>query len=224
MYKIALGAFLAVALLTGAITYNKDFQPDYDKMMSSVVRISVQDEKGEELGHGSGVILEDGNILSAAHVFEQKDDEKRQYMGKTKDGKYFKLEIIKKVAEKDLILVKPALNLAERGAKLKCEPLKVGDRVISMGSPMLLNWITTFGRVGGLRQPVAFMPYPIMITDAPLGPGMSGGPTFDINGNIVGINDAILTAPMKDNDMGFIGFSVLVPAEDACGIVDGQSA
>lgn len=227
MIKVAFGIFIAVLGLTSFTYFNKNFEPDYAAMMDNVVKIEAINEEGKEVGHGSGVILENGDIISASHVFAGADP-KIKFRIKTNNGDFSGLTIVKDVPEKDLIVVRPTVTLGKKGAKLYCEPVKLGTRVISMGSPTFLEFIMTWGRVSGERvTPEALEGKPIMIIDAPLGPGMSGGPTFDREGRVIGINDAILTVPQKvvgpaekEEEprfvSGFLGIYILVPAEDVC--------
>lgn len=221
MLKFTLGAFMALVAF-GLIV--KEPQPDYQSMMEQVVRISVDDPSTPEPqdSKGTGFVSDSGYIVSAAHVVGKKDN---IITGKTKDGKVFNLEIVKIIPEKDLVFLKTDEKFVKK-AKLACQPLKIGQKIIAMGGPTFLDWITTVGTVAGERRTglAEMKSADVYITDISLGPGMSGGPVFDVYGNVVGINDAIIMAQgtgitEKEDKVvvgNFLGISVIVAGEAVC--------
>lgn len=231
MNKTLIGTALAlsVVLLSGfTFLDNTPAKPDYDKMMASVVYIQVLDKNGEEKGHGSGVILDNGYIASAAHVFNEKDTT-LQYRGSTKDGRKFDIKVVKQDNDRDLAITKSSIALTT-SSKLSCKAVKLGDQIISMGNPTFLKFVTTFGQVATERtigvEELDDTKKDYFAASLPVAPGMSGGPVFDLNGAVIGINEAILTAPVGEIPgptpedakpiSTFTGISIIVTGEALC--------
>jgi serine protease Do len=227
MLKFLTGILFATVTIT--ILYNAQAQavePDINSMLRTVVLIEGYDDKGERQSKGSGVVLDNGYIASVDHVFAGAPDAK--FKGTLSDGTTFELKTIKALKEKDLILLQPSIVLTH-STNFTCAPVVVGQPIIAIGNPTFLNFITTFGRVSSLRQ-VGKEPLPkesdIFTVDAPLAPGMSGGPVFDIYGKVLGLNDAILTAPLGGDGAKNIpptpsltGISIIVSGEAVCDLM-----
>jgi serine protease Do len=234
MIKIAFIAAVAVAGLS-SFAYFDNKAPDYDKMMASVVKIEAIDDKNEEMGHGSGVYIENGLILSVNHVFAgEKGSKIAKFIAKMPDGTIFDLKIVKLIPEKDIAFLEPIkAGKALKKSKLSCTSPKLGDDIISMGNPTFLEFITTFGKVAGHKVSNSVTEFNIIPTDLVVAPGMSGGPTFNVKGEVIGLNDAILTGPagiaLAPNDpddpskgveprkmSSYTGISMLIPGDDIC--------
>ncbi len=92
---------------------------------------------------------------------------------------------------------------------------RVGDWVVAIGNPFGLGNTATAGIVSALGRNINMSTYDNYLQiDAPINRGNSGGPTFDMNGNVVGINDAIYTP-----SGGSVGIGFDVPANTARPIV-----
>ena len=160
---------------------------------------------------GSGFIIDaDGYIVTNNHVVENTD----QIKVILRDGKEYDAEIIGKDKNTDLALIKikpetklPALKLGDS------DKLKVGKWVIAIGNPFGLGHTVTAGIVSAKGRVIGSGPYDDFIqTDTSINPGNSGGPLLDLDGNVVGINTAII-----QNGQG-IGFAI--PANLAKGIIE----
>jgi len=219
MLKIILGILIGAFSFGLVAQTTLNISPNYNKMMSSVVKIQSINTTG------SGFISDSGYIISAAHVFEEKD---KRFIGRTKDGKKFDIEIVKLNKEKDIAILR-AINFEvniTNSAKLSCKPVKIGEDLISIGNPLFLNFVTTFGKVAGLRR-IDIDKSDIVITDLSLLPGMSGGPVYNKQGEVVGINDSVLSSPVGmgiDTEsiglfkeiLSLSGISVIVSGEAIC--------
>lgn len=154
-------------------------------------------------GSGSGVIISaDGYILTNNHVVEGA----KELRVTLADQRDFNAEIVGRDPKTDLAVVKidGANNLpaAEMG---NSDGLKVGDAVMAIGNPFGLNQTVTSGIVSAKGRIIGAGPYDDFIqTDASINPGNSGGPLINMNGEVVGINTAILP-----NGQG-IGFAIPV--------------
>lgn len=150
---------------------------------------------------GSGVIIsEDGYILTNHHVIKDANIIKvRLYKSKedieaTVVGKDPKIDIALLKINKDNL---PYAKLGDS------DKLEVGDWVIAIGNPFGLSHTVTKGIVSAKGRVIGSGPYDDFIqTDAPINFGNSGGPLFNLNGEIVGINTAIIAGGQN------IGFSI----------------
>jgi len=145
----------------------------------------------KQRGLGSGFIISnDGFILTNNHVVAGADDIKV----KLSDGREFKA-VVKGTDEKlDLAVLKieakGALPLAELGDS---DAIQVGEWVMAIGNPFGLNQTVTAGIVSAMGRVIGSGPYDDFIqTDASINMGNSGGPLFNADGKVIGINTAII--------------------------------
>jgi len=145
----------------------------------------------KERSLGSGFIISgDGYILTNDHVVEGADEIKV----KLSDGRTFIATVKGLDAKLDLALLKidagdhlPVARLGDSGA------LQVGEWVMAIGNPFGLEQTVTVGIVSAKGRVIGAGPYDDFIqTDASINPGNSGGPLFNSNGEVVGINTAII--------------------------------
>ncbi|QWV97669.1 DegQ family serine endoprotease [Geomonas nitrogeniifigens] len=140
---------------------------------------------------GSGFIIsDDGYIITNNHVVKDADDIKV----KLSDGREYKGEIKGRDDKLDLALVK-----IETKAHLPVAPLgdsdkmEVGDWVMAIGNPFGLSQTVTAGIISAQGRVIGSGPYDDFIqTDASINPGNSGGPLFNTDGEVIGINTAIV--------------------------------
>ena len=167
----------------------------------------------EQRGTGSGFILSaDGTIMTNAHVVEGADEiivrltDKREFKGKVLGtDKQTDIAIVK-IEAKDL----PVLKIG------RSEDLKVGEWVAAIGSPFGLDNTVTAGIVSALSRNLPSDQYvPFIQTDVAVNPGNSGGPLFNMKGEVVGINSQIFST-----SGGFMGLSFAIPIDLAMQIKD----
>jgi serine protease Do len=160
---------------------------------------------------GSGFILDrDGYIVTNNHVIEGADEIKVSLA----NDKEFDGEIVGRDPNTDLALIK--IKGAADLVPLKLgdsDKLPVGSWVVAMGSPFGLEQTVTAGIVSAKGRVIGSGPYDDFIqTDASINPGNSGGPLLNMNGEVVGINTAIVAQGQG------IGFAI--PINLARGIID----
>jgi len=144
-------------------------------------------------GVGSGFIMSrDGYILTNNHVVEDADRIKVKLAG----GKEFDGKIVGRDPKTDLALVKIAADADLQPLKLgNSDDLKVGNWVVAVGSPFGLEQTITAGIVSAKGRVIGSGPYDNFIqTDASINPGNSGGPLINLQGEVVGINTAIIAS------------------------------
>ncbi len=185
----------------------------------SVVTLRVTGADGS--GTGSGWVFDDiGHIVTNNHVVVGAADggkitvvlaNGQQVPGKVvgRDGSY-DLAVVK-VDRTDLV----PLNLG------RSSDVVVGDEVIAVGAPLGLDSTVTAGIVSALNRPVTPGPADdqsyinAIQTDAAINPGNSGGPLLDMQGQVIGVNSAIATAPGSSTSAqsGNIGVGFAIPSD-----------
>jgi Do/DeqQ family serine protease len=155
-------------------------------------------------GIGSGVIVtKDGYILTNNHVINDAD----AITIKLADGRTSKAKVIGSDPETDLAILKIDLpNLAVISIS-NSEELRVGDIVFAIGNPFGVGQTVTHGIISAThRTDLGINTFENFIqTDAAINPGNSGGALIDINGNLIGINNAIYS---KNGGFQGIGFAI----------------
>jgi len=154
---------------------------------------------------GSGFIVDaDGFVITNNHVIE---DAEEITVTLPNNDKY-KAKIIGRDKKTDLALLKvdakkplPAVTLGDSDA------MRVGDLVIAIGNPYGLGGTVTQGIISARQRSINAGPFDDFLqTDAPINRGNSGGPLFNTNGEVIGINTAIFS-PSGGGSVG-IGFAI----------------
>jgi serine protease Do len=140
---------------------------------------------------GSGFIIdEDGYVVTNNHVIENAD----QIKVKLKDESEFDAAIVGRDPNTDIALLKIESDQKFATVKLgDSDALQVGQWVVAIGSPFGLEQTVTAGIVSAKGRVIGSGPYDDFIqTDASINPGNSGGPLLNMQGQVVGINTAIV--------------------------------
>ncbi len=167
------------------------------------------------MGMGSGVVIDakNGYIITNNHVVEGAKGEKSRIDVRFADGAGVTAKIIGRDAPTDLALIQVKTD----GLTLKELPIgdsdqiEVGDLVLAIGAPFGLTQTVTQGIVSATgRNPRIVQGYEDFIqTDAAINPGNSGGPLLNMQGQVVGINTAIVTSGLA---AGYVGVGFAVPS------------
>lgn len=158
-------------------------------------------------GAGSGFIIDaDGLIVTNNHVIA----DAQSVTVKFADGTTLAATVVGSDPLTDIALLRveaeDALPVVEFGSS---EELRVGDEVIAMGSPFGLSGTVTSGIVSATSRNINSGPFDDFIqTDAAINRGNSGGPLFDANGDVVGVNTAIFSP-----GGGSVGIGFAVPSD-----------
>ncbi len=171
-----------------------------------------QEERRAVEGLGSGVIIDpSGIIVTNDHVIRGAS----QIHVVLADGRQLDAEVIGSDADADLAVLKVTTKTPLPAAKLGTSAdLMIGESVIAIGSPLGLKKTVTLGVVSALGRTIrhedrVFNDF--IQTDASINPGNSGGPLLNIDGEVIGINSAIIAAAQN------IGFAI--PADKVRRIV-----
>ena len=157
---------------------------------------------------GSGFFISaDGYILTNNHVV----DHAKRVQVKTIDGKTYAAKVVGTDPKTDLAVLKVEGSGDFKFAKLSSEPPRVGDWVLAMGNPYGLGGTVTAGIVSASGRDIGSGPYDDYLQiDAPVNKGNSGGPSFNMRGEVVGINTAIYSP-----SGGSVGIAFDIPAPTA---------
>ena len=172
----------------------------YEKINPAIVSVDTHLSDGMSCGTGC-IINSNGTILTSAHILEDGKD----IIVTINNGQDYKAKILKKFGEKkDIALLKISapyeLNTVKLGDSSK---IKVGDSVLAIGNPFGFNGTLTKGIVSRIDYSKNRIQ-----TDAAINPGSSGGPLLNLNGEIIGINQAIYN---PDNNISNIGIGFAIP-------------
>jgi serine protease Do len=157
-------------------------------------------------GQGSGFFISaDGYAVTNNHVV----DKAKTVEVTTDDGKSYTAKVIGTDPKTDLALIK----IDGRGdfsyVKFADATPRVGDWVLAVGNPFGLGGTVTAGIVSARGRDIGAGPYDDFIQiDAPVNKGNSGGPSFDVNGNVIGVNTAIFSP-----SGGSIGIGFAIPSD-----------
>jgi serine protease Do len=163
-------------------------------------------------GQGSGFFISaDGYAVTNFHVVERADNVEIT----ADDGRVFAAKVIGADQNSDVALVKvdsagnlPFVTFADASPR-------VGDWVIAVGNPFGLGGTVTAGIVSARGRDIGAGPYDDFIQiDAAVNRGNSGGPTFDMDGNVIGVNTAIVSPTG-----GSVGIAFAIPAETVKAVV-----
>ena len=163
---------------------------------------------------GSGFVIDaSGIIVTNNHVIADADEVSVNF----NDGTKIDAEIIGRDVKTDIAV----LRIDPGGKVLKAVPfgdseaMRVGDWVLAIGNPFGLGGSVTIGIVSAIGRDINSGPYDDYIqTDAAINRGNSGGPLFNMKGEVIGINTAIISP-----SGGSIGIGFSIPADLAEGVI-----
>ena len=196
----------------------EDFAVLIDQAKNAVVNISASvqpDEKPEESlesfleraprqSRGSGFIISpDGYVVTNAHVIAESNEifvilsDRREYLAQVVGSDKLSDIALLKIAAADLPIVKFGDS----------EKLKVGQWVLAIGSPFGFDYSASKGIISALGRSLPQETYvPFIQMDVALNPGNSGGPLFNLDGEVIGVSSQIFT-----KSGGYMGVSFAVP-------------
>ncbi|NTF86533.1 Do family serine endopeptidase [Agrobacterium rhizogenes] len=194
----------------------KQFEQQQGRNQQQGQQKGQPDSKGHlrPVAQGSGFFVsEDGYIVTNNHVVS----DGAAFVVILNDGTEFDAKLVGKDSRTDLAVLK----VDGKGKKFTYvswaddEKVRVGDWVVAVGNPFGLGGTVTAGIVSARGRDIHSGPYDDYIQiDAPVNKGNSGGPTFNLNGQVVGINTAIFS-----QSGGSVGIAFAIPATTAKDVV-----
>ena len=234
--------FLNFSFLTNAKSVPESFADLAEKLMPSVVNISTTQtvvtnvnpfpfefppgspfedmfkefgapQKRKATALGSGFIIDaKGIVITNNHVIKGAED----IFVRLDDGTEYKAEVIGADPLSDVAVLKIISNMKFIPVKFgDSDKARIGDWVIAIGNPLGLSGTVTSGIISARNRDIGMNRYEDFIqTDASINIGNSGGPLFNMDGDVIGINTAIFG---RDGSIG-IGFAI--PSNSAKRVVE----
>lgn len=193
--------------VTGAAQASTDAPRNLPPQLRRFFEDRMPDGDMPRRGAGSGFIIsDDGRIVTNHHVVEGA----REVTVTLADGRSFAAEITGSDPLTDIALLQVSadetLPSVDFGAS---NALRVGDEVLAVGNPFGLGGTVTTGIISALSRDIRSGPFDDFIqTDAAINRGNSGGPLFDNEGRVIGVNTAIISP-----GGGSVGIGFAVPSD-----------
>jgi serine protease Do len=167
---------------------------------------------GVVTGQGSGFFISaDGYAVTNNHVVDDAD----KVEVTTDEGKTYTAKVIGTDPRTDLALIKVEGGSNFPFAKLSDDKARIGDWVLAVGNPFGLGGTVTAGIVSASGRDIGNGPYDDFIQiDAPVNKGNSGGPAFNMKGDVIGVNTAIYSP-----SGGSVGIAFSIPANTVKNVV-----
>jgi serine protease Do len=167
----------------------------------------------QALGEGSGFIISaDGYAVTNHHVVKDAEE----VLIKTSEGKEYRADVVGSDPKTDLALLKIKGDEKFAYVSFSDKEARVGDWVIAVGNPFGLGGTVTTGIISARGRDIGSGPYDDFLQiDAPINRGNSGGPAFNLAGEVIGVNTAIFSP----SGGGSVGIGFAIPATIAKEIV-----
>jgi len=170
-------------------------------------------QKRKTAALGSGFIIDKkGIVITNNHVIQNSED----ILVRVGGDKEYKATIIGADPLSDIAILQ--IDSKEKFIPVKfgnSDKARIGDWVIAIGNPFGLGGTVTAGIISARNRSIGLSRYEDYIqTDASINQGNSGGPLFDMNGDVIGINTAIL------GQSGSIGIGFSIPSNSAKKVID----
>ena len=175
---------------------------------------SDQDQPLRPLGIGSGFIISsDGYIVTNHHVVDKADE----ITVTLADGEEFEAELMGSDSKTDLALIKVKSNKSLPYVRWgDVDQSRVGDWVLAIGNPFGLGGTATTGIISAIGRDIRSGPYDDYLqVDAAINQGNSGGPLFNLAGEVIGINSAIYSPTG-----GSVGIGFSIPSDLAQNVIN----
>jgi len=192
----------------------QDFFDEFFKNRGGEGQNNSPGQKVQSLGSGFVVDAAEGFVVTNNHVIADADEIEVNFA----DGSKLKAELVGTDTKTDIALLK----VDPKAKKLTAvkfgdsNQIRIGDWVMAIGNPFGLGGTVTVGIVSARNRDINAGPYDDFIqTDAAINRGNSGGPLFNMTGEVVGINTAIISP-----SGGSIGIGFSIPSELAVSVVD----
>lgn len=176
---------------------------------TSIKQIGLSKQTISSQGLGSGFLISDTQILTAAHVVDVAD----RLLVNFHDGEIMEAQVTSSFDEPDIALI--TLSAPKKNAKIATlgdsDKVKVGEQVFIVGAPFGLAHSLSSGYISGrIKNNLATNPFTnseYLQTDAAINTGNSGGPMFNLDGEVVGIVSHIKTITGGFQGIGFAATS-----------------
>ena len=218
------GSALSACAVDGAVTSGIQSNA---KPAGSAVRIELA------TGLGSGVYIGNGVIITAAHVV---DSAIRPVLARDSNGVAVAygpptVKLVSDLGDKqdgevlwinkdyDIAAVRPTNARRFTEASLACRDVAIDEPIVAEGNPVGMEFLRFKGMVAG--KATEYLPNwkSAYVIDVTITSGMSGGPSYDVNGNVVGINVGVADVHGEQGKAASGGMGFTVPSSVVCGLL-----
>ena len=174
----------------------------------------------QSLGSGFVIDGEKGIVITNFHVIEGADEITVNFTNDTK----LKATVIGSDKKTDIAVLE--VTPTEKLAEVKfgnSDKMRIGDWVVAIGNPFGLSGSVSVGIISAFNRDINSGPYDNFIqTDAAINTGNSGGPLFNMQGEVIGINTAILSPGNRNifGSAGNVGIGFAIPSDTATSVID----
>lgn len=200
---LGFAALVLLALMAAKMPHGSETQRG-----TAVVKVLVGS------GHGSGVHLGGGYVLSAAHVV----DDVKEVKLKSSIGDIQTAEVLWTNAEYDVALLRASRPERFASSRLSCKEPKPGTFIRADGNPANMEFVSVYGQVSGNARTVVHWRN-VIVTNITVVPGQSGGPIYDDSGEVVAITVGVMLAPTSMFSASIVGIGYAVPASTVCDLM-----
>lgn len=172
----------------------------FEDVSASIVVVDILSATGEKKGHGSGVVIGAGTVVTNCHV----TDEATFLMIRWND-KVYSASVEYRHANQDMCLLSATGLRAPKAEIGSVQNIKIGSRVFAIGAPRGFELTMSDGIVSGLRQADDSL---IIQTNAAISPGSSGGGLFNEDGRLIGITTWLMR---ESQNLNFALSADLIP-------------
>jgi serine protease Do len=184
---------------------------EFFKNLPKEFRNMPQQERPTQ-AQGSGFLISaDGYVVTNNHVI----DKATKIQVSFDDQEKLDAELVGTDPRTDVALLKIKSDKTFHFVKFADKPARVGDWALAVGNPFGLGGTVTAGIVSALGRDIGSGPYDFIQIDAAVNKGNSGGPTFNLNGEVIGVNTAIFS-PSGGN----VGIAFAVPSRTVVEVID----
>ncbi len=190
------------------------FQEFFDDFFNKQQQKNKEQPPSRVQSVGSGFVVdESGIVITNNHVIDGADDIQITFQ----DGSKLKAELVGRDTKVDVAVLKVKPTKPLKPVKFgDSDKMRIGDWVLAIGSPFGLGETVTLGIISAKNRDIHSGPYDNYLqTDASINRGNSGGPLFNMNGEVIGINTAIISPSGTSAGIGFA-----IPANTAAAVVD----
>ncbi len=189
----------------------KNFFDQFPQFKNRIPQAPEGGGGGVALGSGF-VFTADGYVVTNNHVVKDAQEVRVAFQ----NGESYDATVIGTDPKTDLALLKIKSDKTFPHVTFATTEAKVGDWVMAVGNPFGLGGTVTSGIISARGRDIGSGPYDDFLQiDASINKGNSGGPTFNLEGDVVGINTAIYSP-----SGGSVGIGFAIPASTASGVID----
>lgn len=191
----------------------QEFFEDFFRNQPNGNRGQQRPRNVQSLGSGFVIDAEEGIVITNNHVIADADEIEVVFQ----DGEKLKAELIGRDPKTDIAVLKvdPEAHSLKEVPFGNSDEARIGDWVMAIGNPFGLGGSVSLGIVSARNRDINSGPYDDFIqTDAAINRGNSGGPLFNMKGEVIGINTAIISP-----SGGSIGIGFSIPSQLAKGVI-----